>query len=324
MSLLSGDMPLVIVGAGAAGLGASEQARTLGQEHIVLEAAHRIGGRALTETLNNEYPVDLGCHWMHCGSQNPLATKAKIAGEPFETKDVAYRDFVNGEWRGDEFSKQRWDYIEGICKKMESACKSERGSPIWDSFDEDNPFSTWAAYWLSLMHSNDPDQVAVSDHTDFIDTYEDWPVKNGYGAHIARCGASAPVSLNTMVQKIDYSGPKIIIETNKGRVRAGKVILTVSTGVLAAHNIVFTPKLPDETLQAISDLPLGNYNYLFYAFEKGVLSNETVAIAYQRDEVATSVRLREFGRPIISIPVGGRFAWWLESQSEDAIKNWGL
>nr|MBX2867777.1 FAD-dependent oxidoreductase [Acidiferrobacterales bacterium] len=47
-------------------------------------------------------------------------------------------------------------------------------------------------------------------------------------------------------------------------------------------------------------------------------------IAYQRDEVATSVRLREFGRPIISIPVGGRFAWWLESQSEDAIKNWGL
>ena len=45
------DYPLVIIGAGAAGLGASEQASALGVEHLVLEASHRTGGRGLTEYL---------------------------------------------------------------------------------------------------------------------------------------------------------------------------------------------------------------------------------------------------------------------------------
>ncbi len=37
--------PLVIIGAGAAGLGASEKASAAGIEHVVLEASHRTGGR---------------------------------------------------------------------------------------------------------------------------------------------------------------------------------------------------------------------------------------------------------------------------------------
>ncbi len=324
MSQFSADIPLVIIGAGAAGLGASEQAKGLGVDHLILEAAHRTGGRGLTEMLNDQFPVDLGCHWMHCGSQNLLAKKARAMGEPYETNHVPYRDFNNGNWEDEAYSKRRWDYIESVYEDVERISNTDRGAPVLDSFDIEDSFSPWASYWLSLMHSNDPDQVAVSDLVDFKDTYEDWPVQNGYGALIAKCGEPAPVSLNTAVQKINYHGPKIEIETNKGTLRADKVIITVSTGVLAAQDIMFSPELPDNLLQAITDLPLGNYNYLFYALEEGAISDETISIAYERDEVATSVRLREFGRPTISIPVGGRFAWWLESQSEVAIRNWGL
>ena len=113
------------------------------------------------------------------------------------------------------------------------------------------------------MHSNDPDQVAVSDVHDFFDTQEDWPVINGYGNLIARCGVNAPVSLNTAVNKIDLTGRQVKVSTNRGVIRADKVIVTVSTGVLAAQDIEFLPTLPDQTLNAIHALPMGNYNYLF-------------------------------------------------------------
>jgi cation diffusion facilitator CzcD-associated flavoprotein CzcO len=37
---------LVIIGAGAAGIGAAKAARRLGIDAVVLKASHRIGGRA--------------------------------------------------------------------------------------------------------------------------------------------------------------------------------------------------------------------------------------------------------------------------------------
>lgn len=323
MSQFSSNIPLLIIGAGAAGLGASEQATILGIDHLVIEASHRIGGRALTEPLNNAFPVDLGCHWMHCGSKNSLAEKAAQLQEPFEKEEVPYRDFVDGRWKEESYSNERWGFIDRLYREIDVVAGRKELTSIWDCIEENHAFVPWSSYWLSLMHSNDPDQVSVSDIHDFIDTQEDWPVTNGYGSLIARCGSSAPVSLNTAVNKIDLTEQQVKVYTNKGVIRAEKVVVTVSTGVLAAQDIEFLPALPDRILNAIHDLPMGNYNYLFYALQPGEIPPETFSIAYQRDGNATSLRLREFGRPMLSIPVAGRFAWWLEGQSDSTIENWG-
>ena len=95
------DTDLVIVGAGAAGIGAAKAARWLGLQHIVLEASHRIGGRAYTEFLRPDVPFDLGAHWIHSPDINPLYQFASESGihlveEDDDFMDAAY--FEDGNW----------------------------------------------------------------------------------------------------------------------------------------------------------------------------------------------------------------------------------
>ena len=63
---------VVILGAGAAGIGAAKAVRSLGLGYVVLEASHRIGGRAYTEAITPDIRFDLGCHWLHAASRNPF------------------------------------------------------------------------------------------------------------------------------------------------------------------------------------------------------------------------------------------------------------
>ena len=69
---MASEVDVVIVGAGAAGLSAAKSAAAHGQSFVLLEASHRIGGRARTEDFVPGQPFDLGCHWMHSASFNPF------------------------------------------------------------------------------------------------------------------------------------------------------------------------------------------------------------------------------------------------------------
>ena len=89
---MSGDVDVVIVGAGAAGLSAAKEAAQKGLSFVVVEASHRIGGRAYTEELAPGQPFDLGCHWMHSASLNPFVAIADQHG-------FAYRK--DGSWDHD-------------------------------------------------------------------------------------------------------------------------------------------------------------------------------------------------------------------------------
>ena len=51
---------IAIIGAGAAGLAAAKELQELGQDFLLLDASHRIGGRAYTEELAPGVPFDLG------------------------------------------------------------------------------------------------------------------------------------------------------------------------------------------------------------------------------------------------------------------------
>ncbi|MDG2483143.1 MAG: NAD(P)-binding protein, partial [Alphaproteobacteria bacterium] len=62
---MANDVDVVIIGAGSAGLSAAKAAAASGLTFTVVEASHRIGGRAYTEEFAQGQPFDLGCHWMH-------------------------------------------------------------------------------------------------------------------------------------------------------------------------------------------------------------------------------------------------------------------
>ena len=82
---------VIIIGAGAAGLGAAQEAIRQGLTVKVLEARNRLGGRIESVDMG-PYKVDMGASWIHgiglgCGDieewlekENPIYTIAKENG----------------------------------------------------------------------------------------------------------------------------------------------------------------------------------------------------------------------------------------------------
>lgn len=92
---------LVIVGAGAAGIGAARTARSLGLSYRVFEAMGRTGGRALTERETFGFPWDHGCRWLHSGSVNPLCEIADEFSHTYRMGELPEKLWAGDGWAGE-------------------------------------------------------------------------------------------------------------------------------------------------------------------------------------------------------------------------------
>ena len=322
MKTRTADYPLVIVGAGAAGLGASEEAARLQVPHLVLEASHRTGGRGLTEYLEGRYPVDLGCHWMHSPSENPYVQWADEYGFEYQCEPYRYAMHFEGEWLDPEKNQQYDAFVKNFYSSVNDLYRQNPECSIMECIDGSSEWASFFYYWLSLMHSNDVDQVSLADIVEDNDTGEDWPIRDGYGALIAWQGKDRPVQLNSAVNKIDWSQQPVHLETGQGKLTAEAVLITVSTGVLEANQIRFYPRLPVRKLEAVHALPLGNSNYQFFSFDPGMFEDAPENIHYWNGDQSAALRIRPFGMPCLFTSAAGRFAWWLEKQGPEASRDY--
>ena len=92
------EVDVAIVGAGAAGLAAARRLTELGKSFVLLEASHRIGGRAYTEEILPGVPFDLGCHWMHSASLNPFVKIADELGFAYTKNGYPRGGYSDGTW----------------------------------------------------------------------------------------------------------------------------------------------------------------------------------------------------------------------------------
>ena len=76
----AGDVDVVIIGAGAAGIAAARRVAAAKQRFVMLEAADHVGGRCVTDTRTFGVPFDRGAHWIHQPDVNPLLKPAAPAG----------------------------------------------------------------------------------------------------------------------------------------------------------------------------------------------------------------------------------------------------
>lgn len=315
---------LAIIGAGAAGLSATRTARELGLDAVTLEASHRIGGRGYTEELAPGIAFDLGCHWMHSASLNPWVAIADRFGFTYRKGTFGRHHFVDGRWLGAGQLPEAETFWNAWEAAIDNAGHAHTGQSLADVTDYANPWAGLAAYWTSIATSADPDQVAVEDLTSYNDTDENWPLKEGFGALIARYGADLPVTLNCAVERIDWGGREITLQTAKGTVAAKRVLITVSTGILGAGDIRFDPLLPGWKQEAIAGLPLGTHNRIGFLFDSDLFGDAPVGGDVKLgDGTFSGVNLRPFGNPWAVVYTGGRHAVWLEKAGQAAAIDLG-
>ena len=314
---MQSNFDLVIVGAGAGGIGAAYAAKKAGLDFCVMEASHRVGGRGLTEELAPGIPWDLGCHWLHSGSINPLADIAGEVGVHYDKGSPSRAFYMQGVKLPSQEQSGFTDYLSDQWKKVEASAARGEDIALSELIDHDSPYAPYYCYWQSLMTSEDVDKFSALDLFNYEDTDENWPVREGYGELLCRHAEGLPVELNTRVEKINYSGTGVVVTSNRGTVKAKYVVVTVSTGVLGARDIQFDPELPVATREAIASLPLGSYNNFAMLYEEEWPFDEDTPdrIDYSNgDDINFAFKLKCSGWPYIYCAVGGRQAKWLERQ----------
>jgi monoamine oxidase len=320
MSLPS-DIDVAIIGAGAAGLGATHALQNAGLSIIVLEARDRVGGRAHTIMAASDIPFDLGCGWLHSADKNSFVAIA-------ERLNIEI-DKTRPPWRQQSFDagfplKERADFIEALdafYERAEEAAQSGRDRAASTLLEPGNRWNPMIDAISTYINGCELDQVSISDMDAYEDTEINWRVRRGYGALMTAYGASCPLAFNCAVTLIDHSGKRVRIETSQGTLTAGKVIVTAPTNLIADEAIRFHPALPAK-VDAARGLPLGLADKVMLALDEpetlpkdGNLRGATMRTAMG------SYHLRPFGQPCIEGFFGGSYAQQLEDAGDGALAS---
>ncbi len=256
------DADVVVVGAGVAGLAAAGALRAAGRRVELIEAGGRIGGRAFTDhpaALGGQ-AFDHGAQWLHAAHRNPLLELAQARGEavhpdtpwdermhmvdaPGRPADVAAYGAAETAWHDTVTAR----LASGPDCSLADAAAAVAGDR-WTATIE-----TWEG---AIIAAGDATDLSLADwHANALDG-ENYVAPGGLGALVGRLLAT-PARLGVHVLALHAEGGGVRVETSAGTLRAAAAILTVSTGVLRAEAIAFTPGLPLAVLAALDGLPMG-------------------------------------------------------------------
>jgi monoamine oxidase len=317
------DLEIVVVGAGAAGIGAAMRLAAERVSFAVLEARGRVGGRAYT-VADAPFPLDLGCGWLHSADRNPWTRIAANAGYTIDRTLPAWstQSFDLG------FSAESQAAFALASRRFherrEAIGPSDGDCSATDLLEPDCRFNPLLNAVSSYVNGVELNLVSVQDSNRYSDSSVNWRIAEGYGTVIAAQAAGLPIRLNCPVMHIDHRGRRLAIETALGTVMADAVIVTVPTPLIAAQGIRFRPELTDKAAAA-SVLPLGLADKLVMTVEAPELLPMDGHLIGNPNRTATgSYHLRPFGRPLIEAFFGGRLAHELEAAGPGAFFDFAV
>jgi monoamine oxidase len=314
---------VAIIGAGAAGLGASHALKASGLSTVVLEARGRAGGRGRTILATPDVIFDLGCGWLHSADQNSFVQIAEQLH--FEV------DKTRPPWREQAVHKAfpvplRTEFLTALDafydRAEQAAAQAElTGQDCAASLylEPGNRWNQMIDAISTYINGAELDRVSILDMDAYEDSEINWRIRRGYGALMEAYGASCPLALDCAVTLIDHSGKRVRIETSRGTLSAAKVIITVPTNLIADEAIRFHPPLPAK-VDAARGLPLGVADKVVLALDEpeALPKDGSLRGATMRTDMGT-YHLRPFGQPSIEGFFGGRFARALEDAGDGAL-----
>ena len=150
--------------------------------------------------------------------------------------------------------------------------------------------------------------------------------RQGLGTLVAKLGEQIPVSLSTPASRVSWSNREVAVETPAGKIAARAAIITVSSNVLNAGNIKFTPDIPKRQLEAAARLSLGSYDHIALQLPGNPLGlgRDDIFIE-QSNSIRTALLFAKIaGSSLCSIDVAGSFGRDLSAQGEKAMVGFAV
>lgn len=305
------DPDIVIVGAGAAGIGAGLELQARGIPFVILEASPRAGGRAFADAAGLPRPWDWGCHWLHCADENPLVDWADRLGVAYDRqeRDPAFSIWADGALVPEDEIDRADAAITAAFDAIEAAGRQGHDVPIPDILPDAGRWQAGVTMMLGLMAGDDARDVSAAGYADYADTGLNWPVTGGYGTLIARMAEGLPLRTRAPVRRIAEEAGGVRVETDSGTLRARAAIVTASTNVLSAGAIRFGPGPAADMAEALTEIPCGAYEKVAFAMDAlpGAVTGKRFLTVQEGDE-ALSFQVVEGAGPMLICHLAGQAA----------------
>jgi monoamine oxidase len=274
---MTSSAPVLILGAGMAGLAAAHTLVSAGIPTIVLEGRDRLGGRILTDQTWG-IPLDLGAAWIHGSDNNPLMKWAKQGGsKPRITPDESMKVFNH---RGkvltvrllDDGEEVYENLLDDVLEFAEARGKDLSMAEAIMELDPDVFDDPLMVYYLSAYLEFDLGGAIETLSARYWDSDEvfdgdDAILTNGFESLIAALAQNVTVELEQVVQRVEWNVQGVRVYTNKGEWKSDRVICTLPLGVLQQGAVTFTPELPKPMTQAWNTVQMGVVNKVCLEFE---------------------------------------------------------
>lgn len=304
---------VIVIGAGMAGLAAARELAARGNDVVVLESRHRVGGRVATDRSLG-VPVDLGATWIEGARDNPIARLARAVGartvvdeddDPFAYDHDGRR--LSGRERreiAEEFAALRED-VRVPARGDVSIGEALRTALAGESLsDFERRALDWAVATLETDTAEDVARLSLLAYgADEAFGGDDLFLPNGYDELARGLAARSDVRFGRVVRRVVASPTRVRVETEPlardpqcttschaprasdpapqaEAFEADLALVTLPLGVLKAGAVVFEPPLPEAKRTAIGRLGVGTLNCVFLLFPRVFWPAEARSLGY--------------------------------------------
>jgi monoamine oxidase len=325
----SGQVDVVVVGAGAAGIAAARRLSAARARVVLLEAANVAGGRCVTDTTTFGVPYDRGARWIYASDINPVAKLAAQVGMEIYPAPPGQRLRI-----GRRFAREGEleDFLSTIVRANTAIAETAARGKTDVSADKTLPkdLADWRATVDFVLGpygcSHDLAEVSGADLARAVARDNNAFCRQGFGTLLTKLVPPGTLITGTPVSRIAWGRGNIEVESARGTYQARTVIVTASTNVLLANKIKFQPDIPRRQLDAIGRLRLGSFDHVALELPGNPLGLRSDELAFEKaDGRRTAAMFGNIGgSTICSVDVGGNFGRELSAKGEKEMIDFAL